>query len=115
MKDQEDDWHGTNSFWMWITKISPPNAPEFDFRSKVTTIATSEDFPCEHGWRQRTQKLPYPIPSLDEAGEAVIVTARGNPIALIQPIKTAEKVVSLEVRLARLAAQGLLTLPPKSP
>jgi antitoxin (DNA-binding transcriptional repressor) of toxin-antitoxin stability system len=51
---------------------------------------------------------------MDEAGEAVIVTARGNPIALIQPIKSANKVVQLETRLARLATQGLLVLPTQS-
>ena len=44
-------------------------------------------------------------------GEEVIVTERGNPIALIQPIKAAKGAVSLEARLGRAAAQGLLTLP----
>ena len=44
-------------------------------------------------------------------GEEVIVTERGTPIALIQPIKGANKAVSLEARLARVAAQGLVTLP----
>jgi antitoxin (DNA-binding transcriptional repressor) of toxin-antitoxin stability system len=45
----------------------------------------------------------------------VIVTERGNPIALIQPIKSADKAVSLEAKLARLAAQGLATLPTQKP
>jgi antitoxin (DNA-binding transcriptional repressor) of toxin-antitoxin stability system len=45
----------------------------------------------------------------------VIVTERGNPIALIQPIKSANKAVSLEARLARLAAQGYVTLPTQKP
>ena len=45
----------------------------------------------------------------------MIVTERGNPIALIQPIKSAEKAVSLEAKLARLAAQGLLVLPTQKP
>lgn len=44
-------------------------------------------------------------------GEEVIITERGTPIALIQPIKEANKAVSLEARLARVAAQGLITLP----
>jgi prevent-host-death family protein len=48
-------------------------------------------------------------------GEEVIVTERGNPIALIQPIKSADKAVSLEAKLARLAAQGLVTLPTQKP
>ena len=44
-------------------------------------------------------------------GEEVIVTERGKPIALLQPIQTAEKAASIEARLARLAALGLVTLP----
>ena len=48
-------------------------------------------------------------------GEEVIVTERGNPIALIQPIKSADKAVSLEARLARIAAQGYVTLPTQKP
>lgn len=48
-------------------------------------------------------------------GEEVIVTERGHPIALIQPIKSAEKAVSLEAKLARLAAQGVLSLPSRRP
>ena len=48
-------------------------------------------------------------------GEEIIVTERGKPIALIQPIQSADRVVSLEARLARLAAQGLVTLPTHKP
>ncbi len=48
-------------------------------------------------------------------GEEVIVTERGKPIALIQSIKSAEHVVSLEARLARLAAQGVIMLPTEQP
>jgi len=48
-------------------------------------------------------------------GEEVIVTERGKPIALIQPIQTAEKVQSREARLAKSAAQGLVTLPTQKP
>ena len=44
-------------------------------------------------------------------GEEVVVTERGKPIALIQPIKSADQAASLEARLARLAALGLVTLP----
>ncbi len=44
-------------------------------------------------------------------GEEVIVTERGKPIALLQPIKTADQAVSIEARLARLSALGLVTLP----
>jgi len=48
-------------------------------------------------------------------GEEVIVTERGKPIALIQPIQSAEHPVSQEARLARLAAQGFVTLPTHKP
>ena len=48
-------------------------------------------------------------------GEEVIVTERGRPIALLQPIQSAEHVASLEARLAKLAAQGLVTLPTHKP
>ncbi len=44
-------------------------------------------------------------------GEEVIVTDRGKPIALLQPIESARQVRSQEAQLAQLAAQGLLTLP----
>lgn len=48
-------------------------------------------------------------------GEEVIVTDRGKPIAVIQPIQSAEPVASLEAKLAKLAAQGLVTLPTRKP
>ena len=48
-------------------------------------------------------------------GEEVIVTERGTPIALIQPIRSAAKAASLEAKLARLAAQGAVTLPTQKP
>ena len=48
-------------------------------------------------------------------GEEVIITERGKPIALIQPIQSAEHPVSLEARLAKLAAQGFVTLPTQKP
>ena len=48
-------------------------------------------------------------------GEEVVVTERGTPIALIQPIKRADKAASLEAKLARLAAQGTVTLPTQKP
>ncbi len=48
-------------------------------------------------------------------GEEVIVTERGKPIALLQPIQSAKQVMSREARLAQLAAQGFLTLPTREP
>lgn len=44
-------------------------------------------------------------------GEEVVVTERGRPVAVIQSIECAENLSSREARLARLAAQGFLTLP----
>jgi prevent-host-death family protein len=44
-------------------------------------------------------------------GEEVIVTERGKPIALLQPIQKVPQPVSLEARLAKLATEGLITLP----
>ena len=44
-------------------------------------------------------------------GEAVVITERDKPIALLQPIKTADQTTSIEARLSRLAAHGLVTLP----
>lgn len=44
-------------------------------------------------------------------GEEIIVTERGHPIVLMQPLKAAERVESLDARLARLAAQGKVAVP----
>lgn len=44
-------------------------------------------------------------------GEEVVVTERGSPIAVLQPIRAATGAQSLDARLARLAARGLVTLP----
>jgi len=48
---------------------------------------------------------------LTKQGEEVVVTERGKPIALLQPIQTATPTASREARLAQLAAQGAVTLP----
>lgn len=48
-------------------------------------------------------------------GEEVIITERGKPIGVIQPIQSAGRPASLEARLARLAAQGFVTLPTRKP
>jgi len=44
-------------------------------------------------------------------GEQIVVTERGKPVALLKSIESAELSDSLEARLARAAAQGLLALP----
>jgi prevent-host-death family protein len=48
-------------------------------------------------------------------GEEVVVTERGKPIALLRPVLAEERSVSLEAKLARLAARGLVTLPTQKP
>ena len=44
-------------------------------------------------------------------GEEMVVTEHGKPIALLQPYPASKKGESLEARLAKLAAKGLVTLP----
>ena len=91
------------------------DAPEFDFRPKVATIATSEDHLMSTVGIKELKNCLTQYLRRTKQGEEVIVTERGNPIALIQPIKSADKAVSLEARLARLAAQGLIRLPTRKP
>jgi prevent-host-death family protein len=64
------------------------------------------------GIRELKNRLSYYL-SLTKKGEEVVVTERGVPIALLQPITQAKDATSLEARLARLAALGLVTLPTK--
>jgi prevent-host-death family protein len=44
-------------------------------------------------------------------GEEIVVTERGNPIVLMQPLQSVERLESLDGRLARLAIQGKVSLP----
>jgi len=48
-------------------------------------------------------------------GEEIVVTERGKPIALLMPIEAVKRASSLEARLARLAAEGRVTLPSRRP
>ncbi len=48
-------------------------------------------------------------------GEKIVVTERGKPIALLMPIKAVPRTSSLDACLARLAAQGRLSLPTRKP
>jgi prevent-host-death family protein len=48
-------------------------------------------------------------------GEEIMVTDRGVPIALLHPINGAAKAVSLEGKLAGLAARGAVILPTQKP
>jgi len=62
------------------------------------------------GVRELKNRLTYYLRRTKE-GEELIVTERGKPIALIQPIESAGETATLEAKLARLAAQGRLSLP----
>ncbi len=44
-------------------------------------------------------------------GEEVVVTERGRPVADLQSLEHADRASSLDTRLARLAALGIITLP----
>jgi len=48
-------------------------------------------------------------------GEEIVVTERGRPVAVIQPIQSARTILSLDAKLARLAAQGRVSLPTRAP
>lgn len=48
-------------------------------------------------------------------GEEIVVTDRGTPIAMLHPIQDRTKAITLEARLAGLAATGAITLPAKRP
>lgn len=47
-------------------------------------------------------------------GEQVVVTERGNPIAILHGLENVEVTASAEEKLAALAARGLVRLPQKS-
>jgi prevent-host-death family protein len=114
MKGEKDDTRLIH-FGCGLRKKAFFNALEFDFRCKVATIATSEDHLMSTVGIKELKNCLTQYLRRTKQGEEVIVTERGNPIALIQPIKSADKAVSLEARLARLAAQGLVTLPTRKP
>lgn len=65
---------------------------------------------CEVGIKELKNRLTHYLRRTKQ-GEEVIVTERGKPIALLQPITTAERATSIEARLSRLASLGILTLP----
>lgn len=66
------------------------------------------------GVRELKNRLTRYLKETKEGGE-VVVTERGNPIAVIQPIRHGRRASSLEARLADLAARGLVTLPSRKP
>jgi prevent-host-death family protein len=48
-------------------------------------------------------------------GEEIIVTERGKPVAVLTPVGATRHVETLEAKLARLAARGVVTLPTRKP
>jgi len=66
------------------------------------------------GIKELKNRLTYYLRRTKQ-GDEVVVTERGKPIALIQPITSAKKILTLEAKLARLAALGHVTLPVRKP
>jgi len=66
------------------------------------------------GIKELKNRLTYYI-RLAKHGEEIVVTERGRPVVLMQPLRTAKDVTALEARLARLAAQGIAVLPARRP
>jgi prevent-host-death family protein len=77
-------------------------------------MATKEGAMSAVGVKELKKRLTHYL-RRTKAGEEVIVTERGKPIALLQPIQSATNVCSLQSRLAQLEAQGLLTAPQRQP
>ncbi len=66
------------------------------------------------GIRELKNRLTHYLHQIKK-GEEIVVTERGVPIALLQPITNALQATSVEARLARLSALGIITLPQKRP
>ena len=62
------------------------------------------------GVRELKNRLTRYLRETKNGGE-IVVTERGNPIAVIQPIRDAKQASNLETRLASLAVRGVVTLP----
>jgi prevent-host-death family protein len=62
------------------------------------------------GVRELKNRLTYYLRRARK-GEEVIVTERGRPVAVLQSLQHPGRAVSLETRLARLGALGIVTLP----
>lgn len=62
------------------------------------------------GVRELKDRLTFYLNSV-KAGDNVIVTDRGRPVAIMHSLDDIEADAGIEERLASLAAQGTLTLP----
>ena len=63
------------------------------------------------GVRELKNRLTYYLGEV-KGGENVVVTDRGKPVAIMHRLDKIEEDAGLDERLAALAAQGYLTLPP---
>ena len=66
------------------------------------------------GVRELKNRLTHYLRQAKE-GEEIVVTQRGKPVALIQPISAGATALGLEAKLAKLAADGLVRLPTRAP
>jgi prevent-host-death family protein len=62
------------------------------------------------GVRELKNRLTHYL-SRAKRGEEVVVTERGKPVAVLQAVHAVERPSSIEARLAKLAATGLVSLP----
>jgi len=62
------------------------------------------------GVRELKNRLTYYLRRVRK-GEEVVVTERGRPVAVLQSLQHLDRSATLETRLARLAALGMVTLP----
>ena len=66
------------------------------------------------GVRELKNRLTRYLRETKNGGE-IVVTERGNPIAVIRSIRDVKRASSLEARLGALAAGGVVTLPKRKP
>lgn len=64
------------------------------------------------GIRELKNRLTYYL-KLVKAGDNIIITDRGSPMAILHNLDNVEIKASLEEKLAVLAKQGMITLPKK--
>ncbi len=64
------------------------------------------------GIKELKDKLSYYI-GLTKEGNNIVVTDRGNPVAILHGLENVEKNASVEERLAVLAKKGIIRLPIK--
>jgi prevent-host-death family protein len=55
-------------------------------------------------------RLPYYLRRA-KRGEEIIVTERGQPVAILQSLRGVDRPSTLDARLAKLASLGIVTLP----